>query len=294
MLQRLRRECRDVLELVLLPGLAAVLPWRMAFGLFKRVARCPWLYRDVCLDAAREARALGLLEGDESAWLAERRLIALLDRADQYVFRWRCSDRWLRRHVEVRGQWQPQGRPGLVVTFHWGVGLWLMRHAAACGLHPHLLAAGPQGPAFDGRWVLRRYVCARLATVERAAGRAAITTGGAMQRVLGVLRANEQVVVVLDVPPDQVAQTCEARLLGRTVRVPCALPALAVERGLPLTVALMNVDMATGRYVLALEVLEAGSDEAALAQALYDRLERAMMARPASWHLWDQARRFFA
>lgn len=33
---------------------------------------------------------------------------------------------------------------------------------------------------------------------------------------------------------------------------------------MPLTVALMNVDMATGRYVL-LEVLEAGSDEAALA-----------------------------
>ena len=32
--QRLRREGRDVLELVLLPGLAAVLPWPVCFKLF--------------------------------------------------------------------------------------------------------------------------------------------------------------------------------------------------------------------------------------------------------------------
>ena len=43
---RLRTELRDLLELVLLPGLAAVLPWPLCFRLFRWLAcAARWLMR---------------------------------------------------------------------------------------------------------------------------------------------------------------------------------------------------------------------------------------------------------
>ena len=42
---RLKREVRDLFELVLIPGLAAVLPWPVCFALFKRISNWRWLYR---------------------------------------------------------------------------------------------------------------------------------------------------------------------------------------------------------------------------------------------------------
>ena len=52
---RLRVELRDVLELVLLPGLAVLLPWDACFALFRRMARWEWLYRESCEEALDEA-----------------------------------------------------------------------------------------------------------------------------------------------------------------------------------------------------------------------------------------------
>lgn len=290
--RRVRQEARDALELLLLPGLAAVLPWPVAFRVFKVLARCGWLYRAPCRQALVSARAMGMAH-DEQAWLAERRLITLVDHADHYLFRWR-TDGWMRRFVDVSGQWQEAGRAGLLVTFHWGAGLWCLRHAAAQGLHPHMLVAATDGPPFEGRWFLRRYVKARMDTVRRASGRPVIYAQGGLPQVRDALAAREQVLVVLDVPPDQVGTTRTVSLLGRPVRVPRVLPSLAVRQNLRLTVVLMNVDLRTGRRVLDLETLEPGADEEALTRALFERLERVMLSRPASWHLWGEMQRFFA
>ena len=60
-LGRLRVELRDVLELVLLPGLAVLLPWGACFALFRRMARWNWLYRESCEEALDEARRRGAL-----------------------------------------------------------------------------------------------------------------------------------------------------------------------------------------------------------------------------------------
>ena len=56
---RLRVELRDLIELVLVPGLAAVLPWRWCFALFKHLARIDWFYRRTSHEALRQAQALG-------------------------------------------------------------------------------------------------------------------------------------------------------------------------------------------------------------------------------------------
>ena len=63
--QRLRTEARDLIELVLAPGLASVLPWPWCFAIFKRLARVRWLYGAACAQALEQAQARGqVAEGD--------------------------------------------------------------------------------------------------------------------------------------------------------------------------------------------------------------------------------------
>lgn len=132
-----RVQARDALELWLLPALAALLPWWLGFRLLRALAHWRWLYRRPCEAALRAATAHGMVD-DARAWLHEHRLMMLVDHTDLFLARTR-SDRWLRRHVGVQGDWQVQGQAALLVTFHWAAGMWAHRHARASGLKPHML-----------------------------------------------------------------------------------------------------------------------------------------------------------
>lgn len=120
--QRLRHELRDLVELVLVPGLAALLPWSMAFALFKRLAQWQLLFRHPSRRAVAEAQKRGWV-ADPGAWLLDRKLTALVDHADHYLARTR-SDHWMERHLEVSGQWPRADQASIVLTFHWGAGMW--------------------------------------------------------------------------------------------------------------------------------------------------------------------------
>ena len=290
-LARLRLEARDALELVLLPGLAAVLPWRWSFALFCQLARWPSLYREPCERALAQAQAMGRVD-DAARWLHERRLVTLVDHADHYLARTR-GDAWLRRHVQVRGDWGVAGQGALLVTFHWGCGMWAQRHATAQGLGPHTLGASPAG--LRGRWVLRRYIEARLRTLERAqGGRGVIHVPGPMRPVQRALAAREQVVLVIDVPADQVAATATVTVLGRPVRVPAALVRQAVQQKLPVTLYTLGLDVATGQRELCLYPLGVCDSAEALLEQIFKRFDPLLQERPAAWHLWSEAERFFA
>lgn len=108
---RLKLEARDLVELVLAPGLAALLPWPISFAIFKRLARWRLLYRSQCDSALAQARARGWVE-DEADWLLKRRLVTLVDHSDFYLARTRGSG-WMRRHLAVDGQW-PGDRKSVV------------------------------------------------------------------------------------------------------------------------------------------------------------------------------------
>jgi len=290
-LARLRVEARDVLELVLLPGLAAVLPWRWSFALFRRLAGWPWLYRAQCARALAQAQGAGMAP-DAARWLREYRLVILIDHADHYLARTR-SDAWLRRHVRATGDWgvAPE-QAALLVTFHWGCGMWAQRHAHAQGLLPHTLVASPEG--LRGRTVLRWYVRQRLRTLEQAQGRPVIHVPGTMRPLRRAWGAGEQVVVVIDVPADQVAGTVPLRVLGRPARVPAALARLAVEQRIPVTVYTLDLDLATGQRHLRLYPLGAWESAEPLLERVFGVFDAALRERPASWHLWTEAERFFA
>lgn len=289
---RVKTEARDLVELVLLPGLAAVLPWPWCFRLFKRAARWPWLYGAQCRAALAQARQHGCCGEDADAWVAERRLVTLLDHADHYLLRTR-STAWMHRYVDVQGQWEPGGRAALLWTFHWGMGMWALRHARTQGLHAPMVLAAPHGPDFVGRTVFGCYVRARMRSVELALGEPVIFVPGGMAGVREALAGGKQVIVVMDVPQDQVSVTRVTPLLGGPVSVPAVLPQLAVDQSLPVTVFYMGGDVHTGRRMLRIAPLGVHHDAKVLTDTAFAHLDHLLRTAPAAWHLWAQAPRFF-
>jgi len=291
MRQRLKTEGRDLLELVLLPGLAAVLPWPLCFRVFRRLARWRWLYREVTERALREALARGVVD-DPARWHWMRRLVTLIDHADYYLSRTR-GDSWLARHVSVEGAWPPPDRAAILCTFHWGAGMWGLRSAAHADLRPHALVAPLNQAAFRGRTVLGWYARARTAEVTRVLQQDALDTSASLRPVIRALRAGQQVLSVVDVPADQAAASEPVTVMGMTARIPRGLLRLAVDQRVPVAVYITGFDAATGRRWLRIAQLGVAEELPALIDGVFAHLNTLMAQDPAAWHFWSEAPRFF-
>lgn len=299
---RWRTELRDVCELVLAPSVAAVLPWRWAFALMRRVLpHTPW-YRDAADAAWREFEARpahALLPATQAerntiaaAWRAQRQLVSWVDHADHYLARSR-GDAWMRDHLRVQGQWPQPGQAALLLTFHWGAGMWGLRHAAAQGLEPRALVASTEGEPFRGRAVLGWYAKARTATVRRALRCDPLDVTGSLRPAIKALRAGGQVLAAIDVPADQAASAEAIRLLNMPAAVPRALHRLAVEQKVPVYVYLTGFNAATGERTLHIHALGVYEDASVLVRDVFAHLERAICQDSAAWHFWGEAPRFF-
>ncbi len=289
--QRVRREGRDALELVLLPGLAAVLPWPVCFKLFKFLAHWQWLYREVVDADCAQAQAQGWVQ-DARGWRWQRRLVQLVDHADHYLHRTR-SDAWLRRYVQVQGDWLAQGPPAMLFTFHWGAGMWGLRHASQAGLRVHALAAPAEGPAFVGRWVLRRYAQARLRSVEQALQTPLVLVPKGLRKLRDVLEKKEQILALLDVPQDQgQGQVCT--LLGQQVLLSASMVQMAQRQQRPCVWYVTGLDVHTGQRYVHIVPLPQGLSAQELMDTVVQGLEHWMRDQPAAWHLWGQWPRFTA
>lgn len=291
---RWRPHLREALELVLLPGLAAVLPWGWCFRVFCWLAhRCQWLYREPCERALHEVQARGWVTPAQAPrWLAQRRLVTLIDNADLYLAATR-SNRWMQRHMQVQGQWPTVGQAGILATFHWGAGMWGLRHAQQAGLVPHALVAALNGAHFAGHPVLHRYAQARTAYVAKALGCPTLDVSSSLRPAVRALRDHEQVLAAIDVPSDQVAASVPVQIVGMAAQVPKALLRLAVEQKVPVTVYLTGIDMDTGQRTLRIVPLPVQEDLDTLVAAVFSYLSEAIQQDSAAWHFWSEAPRFF-
>ncbi len=290
-LARLRTEARDILELCLIPALAVLMPWPLCFRLFRLLSGLATLYRAPSEEAFAQASSRGLA-GDKASWLARRRLYAMVDHADYYLVCTR-TDRWLRRHFDVSGEWPAPNKAALLCTFHWGAGMWSLRHAFAAGIRAHALVAPLDGANFKGRTVLRWYARARTAAVARILGQPTLDVCVSMRPALRALKADEQLLALVDVPADQVSVSAAIRFLGSTARVPRALLRLAVEQRIPITLFLVGMRIEDGRRYLRLRQLALCDSVEDLVQDVFAALEQAIQEEPSAWHLWSESERFF-
>jgi len=285
-------EARDLFELVLLPGIAAVLPWRLCFQVFKLLSRLDLLYAAECHQALRHADALGWVRGDRRLWLRTRRLVTLVDHADFYLSRTR-SDRWLARYVHVDGHWPAPGKPGVLCTFHWGAGMWALRHIGAGSLRVHAIVAPQVAEAFPGRTVKLLYSRARVRSVATALRTDPIEPSHSPRPILRTLHLGEQIVAAVDVPSDTVAATESVRFLGARAHVPRGLLRVAAHAEIPVTVYLTRLGTDNGDRFLTIRSLRSRDNPAELMAEVFGFLERAIEIDPAAWHLWSVAPRFF-
>jgi hypothetical protein len=291
-LARLRAEARDLLELVLLPGLAAVLPWRICFRIFRFLCRARFLYREYCEEAFAQAQARGWVRGDPAHWRQRCRLVVLIDHADYYLSLSR-SDRWMARHLLASGTWPDPSQPAILCTFHWGAGMWALRHLAAHGLHVHLLIAPRSRAPFEGRTVRYWYYCRRINAIPRALGRPFIEATKSPRPILKALRSGEQVAAVVDVPADQVTASEPIDFLGVRARVPRGLLRVACDSGVPVTVYLLGIRLSDGKRMLQIHGLGARDELEPLMRDVFSHLEAAIAEEPSAWHFWSVAPRFF-
>ena len=288
---RLRRELRDLVEVVLVPGLAAVLPWRVTIRIFRRLASCDWLYRQASRQALAEAQKRGWAPHPDR-WLWGRKMTTLVDHADHYLARSR-GDGWMDCYLEVQGQWPPPGEAALLLTFHWGAGMWALRHAHRTGLTGHMLVAPLEGAHFAGRSVLRRYIKARTNSIALALKAPFFDVANDMRALFKALQRKEQILAVIDVPADQVSASQPLTILGMQARVPTALLRLAVERSIPVYIYVTGVRMDNGQRFLRIRQADSKAGLDALVTDVFQELERIITEDPPAWHFWSEAERFF-
>ncbi len=290
--ERVRVEARDLLELVLIPGLAVFMPWTLCFRLFRWICfHTTFLYQDTCERALAQAHLRGYAP-DPKTWIAMRRLITLIDHADYYLERSR-TDAWMRRHLKVDGVWPSSECSSVLCTFHWGAGMWALRHAAAFGLKAHIIMAPARGSHFDGRFIARKYTQLRINAVTSALGCPIIDASISLRPILDFLKNGDQIISVTDVPADQVVSSKEIIILDQVARIPTALLRIAVEKKLPVSIFLTGVNVNNGSRYLSINNIGYIDNLDVLIDIIFSELEKKMRDEPAAWHFWSESERFF-
>jgi hypothetical protein len=280
---------KTFLELFLLPGMAAILPWRWTFRLFQRVARSRILYPEVEW-MVRGARDAGALENEEE-WRSALRLTRIFSFADLYLSMFR-GDRWMKQHVDVVGSW-PEGA-FLAVTYHWGAGMWALRHLKAHGKRSAFLSVRFDRATFQNSRLRYWYGLLRTRETSRAGGGAGVIfTGGSSAKIAAAQKGNVCVTALLDVPPKPDQASAPVVLFGRPARLRRGLARIAMEEGIPVVTFRMNLDRDSGRLKLRIDETLRASTESELIEELASSFRSAIAQDPCSWHGWSEVQCYF-
>ena len=279
---RLGVEWRDFVELWFWPLLVALLPYRLGVAFARVLARSLSLYEDAAREAIVHWRDVAP-GGDERAWLAAYRFAKLVDHADLFWALTRSEAFLLARFAAARAP-DATTRPLVLLSFHYGQGLWLMRWLREAGVHPRFLSVPSVREGADST-LMFLYGRVRIRVVERLAGAAPIFLGGARRAIEDALAAGQAVYALVDVPTrNAAAQMANCTVLGRRVTLPVGVieAAKAANAGAAVLTARILPD---GRRAIDLESI---ADAASLS---IDRLGAALTRRlesdSAAWHFWN-------
>jgi phosphatidylinositol dimannoside acyltransferase len=272
----------DLLAYFIVPAAIALMPAR--FGM--RLSR--WLVHNTPLHDADAvtvwAHAAPLQpEANAGQWKFRHRLVRLRDHVDLYV--WLLRGRgWYRDLVRIEGVWP--GRPAVVVTFHWGCGLWALHSLREATGGFAGVAAPPPWAALKHRPMLFLYARLRTWVTMRILGDGLVYPGGAARHLMQALVRGKSICGLYDSPKQGNEKTLTVNVIGRSLALPRGLPAMAVGRKVPLVVFSAEPDMLTGGTVLRISEAEIFESEQAAADHLANELALLIAHEPANWHHW--------
>ncbi|HWQ94631.1 MAG TPA: hypothetical protein VN418_03910 [Gammaproteobacteria bacterium] len=323
-IEPLRKEFRDLIELVLIPGIAIFLPWPLCFRLFRLLSRAPFLYARQTALALEQAQKMGYVVApgvlppvpyrdvpmsreagsqerptlvlpctseDKQKWCAAFRLVQLVDHADLYLSRFR-SDRWMDRYLAVSGDsWPNALTPFLAISFHWGTGLWSFRHLSRHGSRAVAVFRGLSKSHAPGNVVATKYTHWRFGEVERAGRAKAIFTGPMVIRsMLQVSQDGACLVALLDAPG---ADYCiPVQLFGRDAQLPGGITRFAVKKKIPVFAFTLSFDPDTGQRQLMIKGPLPSGSERELMDGLVSVFTEAVRKQSYAWHFWPYLESF--
>ena len=279
---------RQAAECLLLPVLAASLPWGIAWPLLRRAAGRRSLFAGETAGAQARAAHEGFAD-DVDAWATGHRLTRLVDQIDPALSQSR-SDRWMRSHLRVEGDALPPGAC-IFAGFHYGPGFWSLRWLRSQG-HPVSFLSRPiVAEEFRGeplRFAFERW---RMRRAASAGGAPVIYTGDAVRKIREALQRGTSVLGMIDVPLPDSSNRVAAPFMGRQAWFPDGLLHIAASENVPLVAYVAQLDPQTGDRRLALTRLPVeGEDPMASLAAM---LELAIRRDPPAWHLWAEWPLFF-
>lgn len=287
----MKENLRDILQLFVLPFIAALLPWAWGFRFLRLIAGAAWIFPTESQQALDGAKSLGSLT-EEEKWLARHRLVRLVDHADLYLSLLR-TNRWLKQNVVVEGEWPHRG-PFLAAFFHWGAGLWGLRHLKQAGHNAAFLSIYFDRETFRHAPVRYWYARLRARETARSAGCPIIYTGNAPTEMRRLYRDGRNVTAALDVPLAQTRGTLPVKLFGREAWFPKGVIRLAQRMQIPIVVFSVSLDYNTGRRRLMISPTILGQSDGELASRFASQLEGLIASDPTAWHMWAHVQTFFA
>lgn len=277
---RLKAALQDMMTCHALRLLAICLPWPVFFPLAKWLSRFEWLFRNETEAAWRVAsQVLGAV--DERGWKARCRLTRVVDHVDAFIAA-RASDSWVGRNVVVTGEWPDQAC--VAVTFHFGTGVWALRHMRSSGRRNAFLSATVTKEAHAQRPCGYQVELAHLKAVETIGGAPIVWVGGSIAKMRKLLREGISIVGLIDVPGVHAKHGSTVRFLGHTARFPTGLLFLAETEQVPLAVFTCKLDYASGKRMLNIHAFDRASPDRM--QNVADVLETAIRQESAAWHFW--------
>jgi hypothetical protein len=232
--------------------------------------------------AGLAARRAATGAGDDRAWIAAWRYGQLVDHADLFWALTRGSS-WVVRRLGAVPVAVPAGRPLLILSYHYGQGLWLLAWLRSQGRPVRFLSMRLVPEAFASS-IAHAYGRLRIAMVERLACAPPIFTGGARREIAGALTGRGAVYALVDVAiPGARGQAPNANLLGRPVLLPAGV--LESAAGCDAAVLLVTARVAAdGKRVV--ETAAFGRPEDLTIAQLAAELDARLVRAPEAWHLW--------
>lgn len=244
----LRLEFRALLELYLIPGLAALMPWALSFRWLRFCSRLGFLYRNEWQAALAQARQFVEIE-DETLWARQFRLCRLVDHADLWISRTR-SDRWAEKYVNNWNSWPALEGTPVCVLFHWNPGLWLLRAMRSTGASVSSLSAPLARRTMGGAYLGYLYGAIRLKEVIRINKAPLIFAKGAARPSLKALKKGVWLCGLPDVPPGLFDAGEPVVLFGRNARFSSGVLGIARLAKAPVIMMNLGIDLRNGQREL--------------------------------------------
>jgi phosphatidylinositol dimannoside acyltransferase len=283
----LKRNGSDLIQLFVVPFLIALLPWKVGFRVLKWMARRNPVGNGNVEQAWQVAKTY-VPDQDAADWKWRFRLLQLLERVDTWLVLMRSS-RWWKSHIRQTGSWPAEPGPCVLLTYHWGGGQWIWRQLHEHGFESHFLARRAEAADLGAGRVALWYGRVREYGLVRQGAGPVIFAGRSSERVLKTLGAGHCVVGMLDLPGSAGQATVQRPLLGGKIEIPFGLARLAFDAGVPVVLFSCAFDVESGDRSLTIVPLARATDPEAVATRYIEHLDRCLQLESAFWQLWSAA-----